>query len=60
MQAAMPAAMMLSGLKLLGVVFRQAGCLADAHFLFHLHKSVDSKPERKQAMSCLLTFHTQY
>ena len=56
----MPAAVMLSGLTLLGVVFKQAGFWAKAHFPLHLHKLVDIKPERKQAMSCLLTFHTQY
>ncbi len=59
MQAAAPAAVMLSGLKLLGVVL-QAGCWANARFPLHLHKLVDTEPEWKQEMSCLLTFHSQY
>lgn len=55
MQAVVPAAVTLSGLKLLGAVFKQAG-----RFLLHLHKSVDTEPEWKQATSCLHTFQTQY
>lgn len=46
--------MMLSSLKPFGEVIKQAGCWANAHFLLHLHKSVDTKPEWKQAMPCLL------
>lgn len=45
MQRAMPAAVMLSGLKLLGVVSKQAGYWANAHFPLHLHKLVDTKTE---------------
>lgn len=54
MQAAVPAAMMLSDPKLLGVLFKQAGCWDNAHFLLYLHKLVDTKPEQIQTMSCLL------
>lgn len=59
-QAVMPAAVMLSGLKLLGVAFKQGDCRAQAQFQLHLHKLVDSEPEQKQAVSCFRIFNIQY